>query len=355
MKKLRLAILASDFIRVPPRPQDIPPGSSGAPEQIVSLITEAMVKKGHQVTLFAAGNSSTQAKLISLQKKSTGVDPSIGRAKHIDYEYSLISKCLRMANSGKFDLIHTHFDDRTSFFAPFCKIPIISTLHSPLVDEKKRHLALNPKAQYYVSISNAQRKNLPNLNYLKTIYHGIDTSKISFSAKHDNYLVFIGRMRKEKGPDLAIQIAKKLKKKLFLFGSHDDENIFWQKKVKPFIDQKQIINKGHVEKGEILKYLQRAAAFIFPIRWDEPFGLVLIEAMACGTPVIGTNHGSVPEIINPGKTGFIVNDIAGAITAFKKINTINRADCRSWVENKFSLSKMMDEYEKIYYKVTAKK
>lgn len=344
-------MLASDFIRVPPRPQDVPPGSSGAPELIISKITEEMVKRGHKVTLFASGNSQTKARLFSLQKKSTGVDPRIGRFNHIDFEYALISRCIQMANRGYFDLIHSHFDERSAFFAPFCQVPIISTLHSPLVNNKKRLLEHFPRTQYYVSISHAQRKNLPQLNYLKTIYHGVELEKIPFSSIHKNYYVFIGRMRLGKAPDKAIELAKKMKKKLFLIGSHDEKDYYWQKKVKPHIDRKKIVYLGHLPQKKVFQVLQYAEAFVFPIQWDEPFGLVMIEAMACGVPVVGFNRGSVPEVVKNGYNGFVVKNEKEALRALKNIQQIKRENCRQWVAKKFTLKRMMDEYEKVYYQV----
>ncbi len=350
MKKLRIAVLASDFIRVPPRPQDVPSGSSGAPEIIASQITEGMVKRGHQVTLFASGNSSTRARLVSLQAKSTGVDRSISRGPHVDFEYALISACFQMANKNKFDIIHSHFDDRSSFLAPFSKVPVVSTLHSPLVGNKKKLLEIFPRSQYYVSISNAQRRGAPGLKYIKTIYHGLNVDKMPFSAVSKGYLVFIGRIRPEKGIDRAIAVAKKAKKKLIIFGSHVNDD-YWHKKIKPWIDGRQIEYKGHVSQKKIFEILKYAEAFIFPIRWDEPFGLVLIEAMSCGVPVVAFEEGSVPELVRPGINGYIVNDVLGMVGAVKEIKNIDRQSCREYAKENFNIDKMIDNYEEVYQTV----
>lgn len=354
MQKLKIAILASDFIRIPPRPRDIPNGSSGAPELIMWKITEEMVKRGHNVTLFASGNSQTSAKLFSLQKISTGTNPNIGRGPHIDFEYALISKCYQMANLGKFDIIHSLFDVRSAFFAPFSKIPTISTLHSPLVGSSRELLKIFPKTQWYVSISNAQRKDLSDLNYIKTIYHGLAINEMPFSQKSKDYYVFIGRVRPEKGVDEAIILAKKMRKKLFILGSSIPSEDYWKKKIKPLIDQKQIIYLGHLKQDKVFQLLKYAEAFLFPIQWNEPFGLVMVEAMACGTPVVAYHKGSIPEIVKNNYSGFIVNNSDEAIKALKNISKIKRENCRKWVENNFSLQKMIDDYEKVYYQVLKK-
>ena len=238
MKKLRIAMLASDFIRIPPRPKDIPAGASGAPEMIASLITENMVKRGHQVTLFASGNSKTQAKLFSLVKKNTGIDPTIGRGNHLDFEFALISKCYQMANQGKFDIIHSHFDNRTAYFAPFTKVPTVVTMHSPITGSKKRLLKLFPKTQWYVSISQAQRKSLPNLKYVATIYHGINTRSLPFYKLAKDYLAVSARIRPEKGVYEAIKVAQKTGKRLFIAGSSTPGEDYFEKKVKPYFNKK---------------------------------------------------------------------------------------------------------------------
>lgn len=353
-KKLRIAILASDFIRIPPRPEDLPAGASGAPEFVMYQIAEAMVKKGHDVTLFASGNSQTSAKLVSLQPTSTGVNPKIGRQYHIDFEYALISKCYQMACEGKFDIIHSLFDIRSAIFAGFVKTPTVVTLHSPLTGWREDLLKLGAKAQYYVSISNAQRANMPEMNFIKTIYHGLDISKMPFSETHDGYLMFIGRIRPEKGVHEAIAMAKRIGKKLIIAGSSIPGDRYWEAQIKPFIDQKQIVYVGHQEQTKNFELLKKAEAFLFSVQYDEPFGLVLIEAQACGVPVVGYAHGAIPEVVKNGKTGFVVDSQDEVINALKKIGQIRRADCRKWVEENFSLKKMMDEYEKVYYEILDK-
>ena len=364
--------MASDFIRVPPRPRDIPPGFSGAPEKIVSIIADKLVEREYNVTLFASGDSETKASLISLQKKATCLDPEIGEGKHVDFEYALISKCFQMANKGNFDIIYSNFDYRSAFFAPFSKIPVVSILHSPLVGNKKRLLESVSSYQYYVSISNAQRKNFPNLPYIATIYHGVDLNDFDFSEKENGYLAIVGRVHPYKGIEKAATVARKINKKLLIIGSHDEKD-YWKNKVKPKIDNKYVVYLGQLPQDKVIFYLKTARAFLFPIQWEEPFGLVMIEAMACGTPVVAFARGSVPEIVVDGKTGFIVNSsdsdkrgnwivkktgLEGFEEAVRKIYEMPeeeyrqmRQNCRKHVEENFTIEKMIDGYEAVYKKV----
>ena len=356
MKKLRIAVLASNFIRIPPRPKDIPPQCSGAPEMMASLIAEGLIKRGHKVSLFASGDSETKGKLISVTKRATGTDRNVGfnpSKPHVPYEYLLISKCYQMAKKGYFDIIHSHFDFPTAFFAPLVKTPTVSTLHSPLFGTRKFILSHFKNTQYYISISNAQRRPLPNLQYATTIYHGINLKKIPFSSVSKNYFVFTGRIHPQKGVKEAIEATKKTNFNLIIMGSHGNDN-YWEKEIKPQIDNKQIIYRGFLTQREMYKTIKQAKSYIFPIQWEEPFGLTLIESMACGTPVIAFDQGSAREVIKDGKTGFVVKNIEEMIKAIKKIGQIDREECRKWVEKNFTIERMVDGYEKIFYRILAK-
>ena len=348
---LKIAMLASNVIRVPPDPPQkyVPPGWSGAPEIVVHNITEELVRRGHDVTLFASGDSKTKAKLVSVAKKAIFDTPYF--QEHIDFDYMLAGKAYDMAKRGNFDIIHSHFDIRSAHFARLVNTPTISTLHSPINGKIYNILQQTKKTQYYVSISNAQRKPLPDLGYIDTIYHGINPKLIPFRKKKEDYLIFSGRMRQEKGVAEAIELAKKTGQKLLLFGSFDPEYEYWQKKIKPHIDQKQIIYKGFVSKKELYPYLAKARAFIFPLQWDEPFGLTIIESLATGTPVIALSRGSLPELVDHGKTGFLCENMEQMCQAVKNINTIKPADCREKVERFFTIEKMVDGYEKAYHNV----
>lgn len=334
-----------------------------------------MVSKGHNVFLFASGDSRTAARLISVTDKATSLDLSINDKARVDYEHLLISKCYSMAKQGFFELIHSIYDIRSAFYTQFVSTPTISTLHSPLSDHKKTILENFKKNQYYVSISNAQRKPIPDLNYVATIYHGIqlDDNSLSFGEGKLDYMIFVGRLTPEKGIKNIINLAKKLQKKVYLLGTGVETSDFWNTEVKPNIDNRLIFHSGFLPKEKLGVYYQNAKLFIFPIQWEEPFGLVMIEAMACGTPVVAFARGSVPEVIKDGETGFIVNSsdddirgnwiikktgIEGLCEAVERIYSLPekqyqemRYACRKHVEKHFTVERMVDEYEKVYEKV----
>lgn len=373
---MRVAILASNFIRIPPDPHFVPKGYSGAPEKIMYFVTEAMAERGHDVTLFASGDSITSAKLISVTNTSTSFDPNINKALQIEYEHLLISKCFTMAKQGYFDIIHSIFDVRSAFYTQFVTTPTVSTLHSPLAGQKKIFLEKFKKTQFYISISNAQRKPIPDLNYVATIYHGIDLTKsFPYDAKGGQYIINVGRIIPEKGITTAIQIAKRLNKQLYLLGTGIEDSDYWKKEIVTNFNNNLITQIGFVTKEKLQGYYQNAKLFLFPIRWEEPFGLVMIEAMACGTPVVAFARGSVPEVIKDGETGFIVNssddDIRGnwiikktgfdgLCEAVEKIYSMPeeqykqmRKNCRIHVEKNFTIERMVDQYEQVYQEVVS--
>lgn len=370
---MRIAILASNLIKIPPTPKDVPAGFSGAVEEIVYRITEGMVKRGHKVTLFACGDSKTSAKLVSVTAKATAKDTKIGVGPHIAYEYLLITKAYQMAKEGKFDIIHSHFDKKSAYFAPLVETPTVSTLHSPL-EGSSNILSHFKNTQHYISISNAQRKAIPNLNYIATIYHGLDLSTYPFDEKGGESLVYVGRIMPEKGVDTAIKVSQQTNRKLIILGWAARQSMkYYQDKVKPFINGKDIQNHGFISRKSLKEYLKNAKALLFPIQWEEPFGLVMIEAMACGTPVVAYARGSVPEVVKDGETGFIVNSsdndkrgdfvikktgLEGLVEAVQRINMMEpeeyqkmRLDCRHCVEEKFTVEKMVEGYERVYEKI----
>ena len=363
MKKLRIATMVTGHLTTPP-----PEGIIYAPMDIAIEVSEGLTKKGHLVDFFGPeGTKMNVNKVITFGLKplkqpegeSITKGPNIGAAESNKifnlWDQFLIAKMFQAAQNGEYDLLHIHPVDRALPLAlANTKIPTFYTLHDPIYPWRAQVFSMfaSPN-QYYVSISDAQRKPAPNLNYAATIYNGVDLNTFPFSANHDDYLLFLGRIQPEKGVTEAIQVAKKTGDKLLIIGP-PVTGAYWDKKIAPYLNDK-IQYLGFVPREQIFKYYQRAKATLVPIQWEEPFGLVLAESMACGTPVIAFNRGSVPEVIIDGKNGFIIknNDIDSMAEAVKKIGIINRADCRAHVEQNFSIQRMIDRYEETFLKIVS--
>ena len=374
-KKLKIAMFCTSDFTIPLKKEIM---YIYAPMAVTHQIADGITEKGHDVTLFATKGSKTKAKLMhcnlnSLRKKQIFNLFDKKEIKKEDfyknwlyqkvlhsYETIHISKIYQMAQKGKFDIIHIHPLDRALPLSPLVSTPTIFTLHDAIIPWRKFVYSAykNISQIYYVSISDTQRKPLKNLNYISTVYNGLDLEKYPFSEKSKESFICAGRIIQKKGTHIAIQGAKKAKVKLSIIGLAKKEEDYWKKKIEPYINE-NIEYKGMVSHSKVFEFYQNSKALLFPIQWEEPFGLVMIEAMACGTPVIAFNQGAVPEVIKDGKTGFIVDplnkkgkpNIEGLVKAIKKIDQIDRKECRKHVEENFTIKKMVDNYEKVYYKV----
>lgn len=354
-KKLKIAMLASNVTRIPPFPPEkyLPSGWSGSTELVAHSITEELVKRGHDVTLFASGNSQTSAKLISVTDRSTFEKGDL--KIHREFELMLISKAYSMAKEGHFDVIHSHYDIQTAHFAPLVDTPTVSTLHCPIgFWYDKRILYHYKNTQWYVSISNDQRRELPDLNYATTVYNGVPVDDIPFSDKKENFLMIVGRLVKEKGADIAIRVALKANIPLYIFGPVDDNSEYWEKEIKLFVDNKKVVYMGMRPRKEVFQYISKAKAILMPVRWAEPFGLVVAEAMAAGTPSIVFPLGSMQELVEDGKTGYIVKNEEEMIARINDLNKINPTLCRTIAHERFSIKAMVTGYEDVYYKIISK-
>lgn len=324
---------------------------------MIKALTDELVKRGHRVMLFAAGNSKTKAELKSVFPKSL-------LEEKVDWchrSQNLINAANAFKYANEFDIIHNHAGDNALFFTDICRTPVLTTLHNVLPNPKNRSSDEYIAFKYYarktnfVSISFNQRTHTDiKLNYVDTIYNGININDFTFNKKPKNYLAWLGRIHYGKGLWNAVSAAKKSKQKLIVAGGvtcETDERYF--ESVKPMIDGKRIKYIGKISPKEKNELLGNAKALLFPTVWEEPFGLVMIEAMACGTPVIAFNKGSIPEVIKHNKTGFVVKNEKEMIEAIKKIDQINRTDCREHIENNFTVEKMVDGYERIYKKIVS--
>lgn len=351
-------MIASNYISVPPDYRKLPAGWIGAIETVVFNLINALVDRGHEVTLFASGNSKTKAKLISVISHPYDFyrkDGTINKEALIDEDLFLIYKACEMANKGKFDIIHSHHYSRTLFFSPFIKIPIVETLHNPSSVSTNRFLKYFDKNINFVCISNNQKKQIPPVRFARTVYHGLDLKKFKFNNKEEGFFVFTGRIVPEKGLHVAVRIAKKQNLNLKIAGPLPNDQInYFNKKIKPYLSKK-IEYLGVLDQISLRNIIRMAAGLLMPIQWEEPFGLVVVEAMALGTPVIAFARGSVPELIVEGKTGFLVNTEHEMGKAIDKIKSIKRIDCRKHIENNFSVEKMAENYEIVYKEILEKR
>ncbi|MGO9607701.1 MAG: glycosyltransferase family 4 protein [Candidatus Binataceae bacterium] len=338
-KPLRIAQLAPLYERVPPK-------LYGGTERVVSYLTDELVRRGHHVTLFASGDSITKAKLVAGHPESlrlAGI-PEQGVFLH----FPMISDAFE--NGGKrFDVIHGHIDYWSFPFARLASVPSVSTLHGRLDIEALMPVYSRYRSIPVVSISNAQRKPLPYMNWKATVYHGLPTDLLRFSPGPGKYLAFLGRISPEKRPDLAIEVAQKAGIPLKIAAKVDvvDKDYF-EAVVKPRLSPPDVEYIGEINEVEKNEFLGNAIALLFTIDWPEPFGLAMIEAMACGTPVIARPCGSVPEIVEPGVSGFIASSVEDMVAAVKKAQKLPRAGVRAEFDKRFTATQMAEGYERVY-------
>jgi glycosyltransferase involved in cell wall biosynthesis len=331
--------------QVAPLHERVPPLYYGGTERIVSYLTEELIKQGHDVTLFASGDSITKGRLISPCDRSLRLDPAC--EDRVAYHFLQLEQVLK--NAAAFDILHFHID---YLHYPFCRrlgVPHVTTLHGrldlPDLIPLYREFADMP----VVSISDSQRAPLPWINWQETVYHGIPLDLYEYRQSQGNYLAFVGRISPEKRVDRAVEIAKRAKMKLKIAAKADAvDRRYMETEIRPLLDHPLVEFVGEIGDKEKAELLGNAYALIFPIEWVEPFGLVMIEAMACGTPVVAFRRGSVPEVIDDNVTGFIVESVDDSLRALDKIAHFDRSRCRSVFEKRFSAARMAADYVKIY-------
>jgi len=348
---MRIALLGSAALPVPPKGQ-------GGTEWIAFHQAKGLSRKGHEILLFAPKNSLNEGhiKLVEIglgdlvdgSESQRNFDPSLTESsRKLRLETVYLAKAAQklIELKDEYDIILNNMRGE-AVFLPVAKMlgkPFVNVMHLNIFEE----LALLFKEfnTSLITISNAQRKNYPDLNYLATVYNGVDMDKFSFNNSPYDYLLMMGSVGRHKNQGSAIKTAKALGKKLILAGKIRDKDYF--EELKKDIDGERIKWIGELNFEEKVKLYQEAEAFLFPIKWEEPFGLVMIEAMACGTPVIAFNHGAIPEVVVDGLTGYVIENDSQMIEAVGKIGSISRKACRECVEKNFTVKKMVDNYEKV--------
>lgn len=330
--------------QVAPLHESVPPKLYGGSERVVSYLTEELVKQGHDVTLFASGDSVTSANLIPVVDRALRLNQS---DDHFAYHILLLEEVSK--RSYEYDIIHFHIDYLHFPLSRQLNIPQLTTLHGRLDIPNLQAIYREFNDMPVVSISNHQRRPLPFANWLATVYNGVPEETYTFRAAPGKYLALLGRISPEKGIERAIEIAIRTGMELKIAAKIDKvEEDYFNNRIKPLLKHPLIEYVGEINEAEKNDFLGNAYAMLFPIDWPEPFGLVMIEAMACGTPTIAYRRGSVMEVMNHGETGFIVDSVEEAVNSVENIETISRQCCRHIFQTRFSARHMTQDYLKAY-------
>jgi glycosyltransferase involved in cell wall biosynthesis len=331
--------------QIAPLVEAVPPKFYGGTERVIHWLTEELVALGHDVTLFASGDSITSARLEAVWPRALRLDGSVRdpNALHM----TMLERVRQQAN--EFDFLHFHLDYYP--FSLFCRqpVPFITTLHGRLDLPEHEPVFATFHTQPVISISDSQRRPVPHANWIRTIYHGLPRELLMPVAATPHYFAFLGRIAPEKGIDRAISIARRCGVPLRIAAKIDKiDREYFSAKIRPQLDGRNVEYIGEITDHEKSEFLSGAVALLDPIDWPEPFGIVMIEAMACGTPVIAFNRGSIPEVIDEGLTGFIVEDEEGAIGAFNRLSLLSREKIRYRFEQRFTARRMALEYLSVY-------
>jgi glycosyltransferase involved in cell wall biosynthesis len=335
---LRIGMLGPISWRVPPR-------HYGGWELVTHHLTEGLVRRGHQVTLFASGDSVTEANLASVAPRPLSEDADLRRFARA---YETLHAAAAFERAREFDLIHNNMGSYPVCFSGLCPVPLLTTLHGSGVEGDSRLIYTHYRDQPYVSITDAERRVLPDINYVATVYNGVEPEQFRFEPSPGDYLLVLGRMSPDKGIHHAIEVARRSGVDLVLAGIVPPENErYYAEQVEPHLDE-HIRFVGPADLEQKARLYAGARGFLHLITYDEAFGLTMVEAMACGCPVIAVRRGSVPEVVADGETGFVVDDVDGAVEAVYRLGAIDRAACRGRVVQHFSVDRMVEGYEEVY-------
>jgi glycosyltransferase involved in cell wall biosynthesis len=357
---MKIAMMVRGYI-TGPRPSDI----IYAPIDLAVQLADGLAELGHEVTFFAPNGSGLKygkvetlniRPLVNNQEEFTELLNDGRKMAHYVpglWDRKFVGEMFASANKGEFDLLHFHHPEAALELAQiYTDIPVVYTMHDPFYEWYRELFELyQSENQHFISISDNQRRDAPDINFADTVYNGIDPELFKYNETSEDYLVIAGRIVPEKGIREAIQVAKQSDDQLFIIGrvAKEDQDYFDQY-IKPELNEK-ILYLGYMEQKQLVKYIQKAKAFLMPIQWEEPFGLAVIESMSCGTPVIAFDRGAMREIIQDGKNGFICHNAEEMVEAVNKVDKINRSYCRKYVEKNFAISNMVKGYENSYKKV----
>jgi glycosyltransferase involved in cell wall biosynthesis len=331
--------------QVAPLYERVPPITYGGTERVVSYLTEELVALGHDVTLFASGDSQTAAKLIPGCERSLRLSGNC--LDHLAHHVAMLDDVMRLA--PEFDIIHFHIDYMHFPLSRYCALPSVTTLHGRLDLPDLLPVYKRFSDAPLISISFAQRKPLSRVNWIGNVHHGLPADLHAFYPQGGDYLTFLGRISPEKRVDRAIEIARRAGMPLKIAAKIDAvDREYYESVIKPLMEDPNVEFIGEIGEHEKDNFLGNAYAYLFPIDWPEPFGLTMIEAMACGTPTIAFNCGAVPEVMQEGLTGFIVDDMDQAVAAVEKVASIERSACRNVFEKKFTATRMAERYVDLY-------
>ena len=331
--------------QVAPLYESVPPKYYGGTERVVSYLTEELVRQGHEVTLFASGDSVTKAKLVAACRRALRLDRSC--VDQLAHHMSLLEDVFHEA--GRFDVLHFHVDYLHYSLSSRQSTPHVTTLHGRLDLPDLVPLYRRFRQIPVVSISDSQREPLAWINWLATVYHGLPEDLYTFRPGRGSYLAFMGRISPEKRVDRAIDIARRVGMDVRIAAKVDNlDRDYFDSSIAPLLREPKAEYVGEIGDGEKDEFLGNAIALLFPIDWPEPFGMVMIEAMACGTPVIAYRAGAVPEVIDEGVTGYVVENLEEAVRAVEQAAGLSRKRCRERFEERFSAARMTRDYLEIY-------
>jgi len=335
--------------QIAPLWESVPPQRYGGTERVVHYLTEELVRRGHQVVLFASGDSRSSAELQSFLPQALRLAGYQGDAQ----AQSLLQGQQVIEQADRFDILHFHTGPLHFPTAARLPVPLLHTLHGPLTAAEQAIPLRRFRRVPLVSISDAQRRPLPRANWQGTVYHALPTDLYSPGTNPDSYLAFVGRVSPEKRLDRAIAIATAVGLPLKVAAKVDDcDQAYWRQVIEPLILANPLVEFiGEVDDAGKQQLLSRALALLFPIDWPEPFGLVMIEANACGTPVIAWREGSTPEIIEHGRNGLLVDSIEAAVEAVRDLERLDRSEVRACFEQRFSVARQAADYERIYQRL----